>query len=252
MELGLSDKVVLVTGAGQGIGRAIGLHLANEGARVAFHYHDSKTGAEEAVAACERNAHRAVAIPYDLEDLHHVGSMVAHVEEALGPIDVLINNAAWTQAQPFLQGTPEDYLKEFTVTVFATMALTRVVLQKMVERQQGGTVVTVAGDAGRIGESRLAVTAAARAAEMAFAKSIAKEFGRHRIRSNVVSLGLVEKADAPLHFTEAQRDRLVRLYPAGRFGHVEDIPPLVALLASDRGAWITGQVISINGGYSMA
>lgn len=249
MDLGLSGKVALVTGAGQGIGRVIGLYLAQEGARVAFHYHGSKAGAESAISEGGKEG-KAMTVGYDLRDLTHLGELVATVEESLGPIDILVNNAAWTQSLPFLESTSADYLREFEVTVFATMALSREVLKGMVERKCSGSVITIAGDAGRIGESRLAVTAAARAAEMAFAKSIAKEFGRYRIRSNVVSLGLVEKPDSPLHFDETQLDRLIRMYPLRRLGQVDDIAPLVALLASDLSAWITGQVISINGGYA--
>lgn len=250
MDLGLSSQVVLVTGAGQGIGRAMGLALAQEGARVAFHYHGSREGAESAVAECQAKGHQALAVRGDLRELSQLVNIVADVEETLGPIDVLINNAAWTPSHPFLDTRPDDYLREFDVTVFATMELTRLVLKGMVERRQG-SIITMAGDAGRIGESRLAVTAAARAAEMAFAKSIAKEFGRFNIRSNVISLGLVDKEDGSLPFDESQRERLVRLYPLRRLGHIDDVLGLVALLASQRGAWITGQVLSINGGYAI-
>jgi 3-oxoacyl-[acyl-carrier protein] reductase len=183
-----------------------------------------------------------------MRDLAGLSHLVTDVEEALGPIDVLVNNAAWTPSHPFLRSTPADYVREFEVTVFATMELTRLVLQRLVDRQQGGSIITVAGDAGRIGESRLAVTAAARAAEMAFAKSIAKEFGRYQIRSNVVSLGLVDKGDGTLHFDASQMERLVRMYPLRRLGRPDDVAPLVGLLASERGSWISGQVISVNGG----
>ncbi|PSR21643.1 MAG: 3-oxoacyl-ACP reductase [Sulfobacillus acidophilus] len=251
MELGLAGKVALVTGAGQGIGRVLGLYLAREGVRVAFHYHDSREGAQSAVEAVQRDSGKGLAIGCDLRDLSGLSQLVADVEKTLGPVDVLVNNAAWTPSHPFLESTPSDYAREFEVTVFATMELTRVVIQRLLEHQRGGSIITIAGDAGRIGESRLAVTAAARAAEMAFAKSIAKEFGRHQIRSNVISLGLVDKGDGTLHFDSAQIDRLVRMYPLRRLGKPDDVAPLVGLLASDQGSWITGQVISVNGGYAM-
>ncbi len=131
------------------------------------------------------------------------------------------------------------------------MELPRVVLQRLVERGRGGSIITIAGDAGRVGESRLAATAADRAAEMAFAKSIAKECGRYQSRSNVVSLGVVDTKDGTLHVDAAQVDRLVRMYPLRLLGRPDNVAPLVGLLASDRGPWITGQVVSVNGGYAM-
>lgn len=192
-------------------------------------------------------------LSYDLRDLEHLEDLVEQVEKDLGPIDILVNNAASTHGGAFLEFTSRDYLSEFEVTVLGTMALTRVVLQKMINRQSGGSIITMAGDAGRIGESRLAVTSAARAAAMAFAKSIAKEFGRYQIRSNVVSLGLVDKMDTTdntVHWEPDQLKRLLHLYPLRRLGHMDDVAPLIVLLASDKSAWLTGQVISINGGYS--
>lgn len=251
MDLGLRDRVVLVTGAGQGIGRAVGLGLAQEGARVAFHYHASAEGARSAVEFLRAAGHTAEAVMADLRDPAQIAALVVRVQDALGPIDVLVNNAAFTPAGPFLDADPRAVREAFDVTVFGTMELTRRVLGSMVERQQG-VIVTLVGDAGRIGEARLAATSAARAAEMAFVKSVAKEFGRFGIRANAVSLGLVEKPDAPLHIDANQRERALRLYPLRRFGRVEDVPPLVAWLASDLSAWTTGQVISLNGGYVTA
>jgi 3-oxoacyl-[acyl-carrier protein] reductase len=251
MDLGLAQRVALVTGAGQGIGRAIGLFLAGEGAAVAFHYHTSAAGAESAAASCREAGGRAAAVGADLGQPDDIARLVETVEGLLGPVDILVNNAAYTPTGAFLEQTPEAVRQAFQVTVFGTMEVTRLVLRGMVERRRG-SIVTLVGDAGRIGETRLAATAAARAAEMAFVKSVAKEFGRHGIRANAVSLGLVEKPEAPLHIDESQRERALRLYPLRRFGRVEDVPPLVAWLASDLSGWMTGQVVSLNGGYVTA
>ncbi|MCL6564257.1 MAG: SDR family oxidoreductase [Firmicutes bacterium] len=250
MDLGLKGKVILVTGAGQGIGLALGRFLAQEGASVAFHYHTSRAGAEEAAREAERLGSPAMAIAADLRRPTAITQMVAAVEEQLGAVYALVNNAAFTKVHPFLETQEDDLREEFDATVFGTMMLTRAVLERMVPRGRG-SVVTVVGEAGRVGESRLAVTAAARAAEVAFAKSIAKEFGRHGIRSNVVSLGLIEKPDKPMHVDPSRVDQIRRLYPMGRLGRVEDVPPLVALLCSELTDWVTGQVWAINGGYTM-
>ncbi|MCL8206710.1 MAG: SDR family oxidoreductase [Actinomycetia bacterium] len=249
MDLGLQDRVALVTGAGQGIGRAIAETLGREGARVAIHYHTSSAGAEAARATIVAQGGRAATFGGDLRRPGFAAELVRAVEDALGPVDVLVNNAAAVLIKPFLESTPEEWRDAFEVTLFAGMALTHAVLPKMVERRRG-SIIMMAGDAGRTGESRLAATAASRAAAMAFAKSIAREFGRYGVRANVVSLGVVEK-DGESHVPPSQLERVLRLYPLGRLGRVDDVPPLVALLASDRTGWVTGQVFSVNGGYVM-
>ena len=249
MDLGLSDRVALVTGAGQGIGRAIAETLGREGARVAIHYHTSAAGAEAAREAIRMGGGQAMTVGGDLRQPGTATAVVRAVEEALGPVDILVNNAAAVLIKPFLESTPAEWRAAFDVTLFAAMELTHAVLPKMVERRRG-SIIMMAGDAGRTGESRLAATAASRAAAMAFAKSIAREFGRHGVRANVVSLGVVEK-EGETHVPPSQLERVLRMYPLGRLGRVEDVPPLVALLASDRTSWVTGQVFSINGGYVM-
>ena len=253
MDLELTGKVVLVTGAGQGLGREIGLAFAREGARVAFHYRSSGTGAEEAAAEAGRLTGAALAVQADVRSDDDVAAAVEAVESQLGPIDVLVNNAAATGAKPFLDTTPDDWAFQVDVTVTGTLRVTQAVARRMVERKSG-VIVSLMGDSGRVGESGLSVTATTRATTMALTKSLAKELARHGIRANCVSIGLVqtdrfdEHAGAP---DEERMKKILAQYPLRRLGRPSDVSPLVLLLASPLSGWITGQVISVNGGYAM-
>ncbi|HZR93014.1 MAG TPA: SDR family oxidoreductase [Gaiellaceae bacterium] len=248
MDLQLAGKVVLVTGAGQGLGRALGLAFAAEGAMVAFHYHSSEAGAEEAAQQTG-----GLAVPADLRDDAAVEAAVAAVEERLGPVDVLVNNAAATRRERFLDSTPADWEEQIAVTVTGTLRVTHAVARRMAARGSG-SIVTLLGDSGRVGESGLAVTATARSSTVGLTKSLARELARHGIRVNAVSLGLVQTERFDEHVGGAEQERLRKVlaqYPLRRLGRPEDVTPMVLLLASPLSSWTTGQVVSVNGGYAM-
>ena len=253
MDLELAGQVVLVTGAGQGLGREIGLAFAREGAHVAFHYRSSGTGAEEAAAEAGLMTGAAMAVQADVRSDDDVAAAVQAVESQLGPIGVLVNNAAATGPKPFLDTTPEDWAFQVDVTVTGTLRITQAVARRMVERK-AGVIVSLMGDSGRVGESGLAVTATTRASTMALTKSLAKELARHGIRANCVSIGLVQTDRFDEHAGSPDEERMKKIlsqYPLRRLGRPSDVAPLVLLLASPLSGWITGQVISVNGGYAM-
>ncbi len=257
MDLELADKVVLVTGAGQGLGRAIGLAFAAERAHVAFHYHASSDGAESAARTARALGVKSLAVGADLRSDADVASAVERVERELGPIDVLVNNAAATQRKLFLESSPADWAAQVDVTVTGTLRITQAVVARMAERKSGA-IVNLMGDSGRVGETRLLVTATARASTVGLTKSLAREFARAGIRANCVSLALVQTdnfdahAGGPSEDMSAERmKRIVAQYPLGRVGRADDVTPMVLLLASPRAGWITGQVVSDNGGYAM-
>ena len=225
MDLQLSGTNVLVTGAGQGLGRYIGLGFAREGAHVAFHYHSSADGAEKAAAEAAE----------------------------LGPIGVLVNNSAVTKKQRFLDSTPQDWAPQVDVTVTGTLQLTHAVAQRMAERRSG-VIVNLMGDSGRVGESGLLVTATARATTVGLTKSLARELARFGIRSNAVSLALVRTDNFTEHAGSPEAEQMKKIiaqYPLRRLGHPDDVTPMVLLLASPLSSWTTGQVVSVNGGYAM-
>ena len=253
MDLALRDQVVLVTGAGQGLGRSIGLAFAREGAHVAFHYHSSAHGAEAAANEAQALGVKAIAVGADLRDDAAVRDAVEGVERELGPIAVLVNNAAATRRQLFLESTAADWASQVDVTVSGTLRMTHAVARRMAARH-AGAIVNLMGDSGRVGESGLLVTATARASTIGLTKSLAKELARHGIRANCVSIALVRTEHLADHAGGAADERMQKLlaqYPLRRLGRPEDVTPMILLLASPLSSWTTGQVVSVNGGYAM-
>ncbi|HKS46974.1 MAG TPA: SDR family oxidoreductase [Amycolatopsis sp.] len=253
MDLRLSGTNVLVTGAGQGLGRAIGLAFAAEGANVAFHYNSSADGAEAAAKEAGTLGVKAIAVGADLRDGESVARAVDEVKAQLGPIGVLVNNAAATQSKPFLETTEEDWTPQIGVTVAGTLRVTQAVAKQMAENG-GGAIVSLMGDSGRVGEPRLLVTATTRSATVGLTKSLAKELARHQIRANAVSIALVRTTSLDAHTgnaDDAKMKKILSAYPLRRLGRPEDVTPTVLLLASPLSSWTTGQVVSVNGGYAM-
>jgi 3-oxoacyl-[acyl-carrier protein] reductase len=253
MDLQLAGTTVLVTGAGQGLGRALGIGFAREGANVAFHFHSSADGAEKAAAEAEELGVQAIAVGGDLRDEAAVAALVERVEAELGPIGVLVNNAAATKVQRFLDSTPQDWAPQIDVTVTGTLQITHAVAKRMAERG-AGSIVNLMGDSGRVGESGLLVTATARSTTVGLTRSLARELARYDIRANAVSLALVRTDNFDAHAGGAEDERMKKIiaqYPLRRLGHPDDVVPMVLLLASPLSSWTTGQVVSVNGGYAM-
>lgn len=253
MDLQLAGTTVLVTGAGQGLGRALGLGFAREGANVAFHFHSSADGAEKSAAEAAELGVQAIAVGGDLRDEAAVAALVERVEAELGPIGVLVNNAAATKVQRFLDSTPQDWAPQIDVTVTGTLQITHAVAKRMAERG-AGSIVNLMGDSGRVGESGLLVTATARSTTVGLTRSLARELARFGIRANAVSLALVRTDNIDAHTGGAEDERMKKIlaqYPLRRLGRPADIVPMVLLLASPLSSWTTGQVVSVNGGYAM-
>ncbi len=249
MDMQLKGRVALVTGGTRDVGREIALSLSAEGATVAVHHRESAEEAEAVVAEIKRQGGKAKAYQADIADRAAVQGMIHSIVADHGALNVLINNAGLAIRKPFKETTPDDWRSQVDVNLMGAIYLCHAAASHL-EKGGHGRIVAIVGDSSRVGESGLSIVAAARAGVIALIKSIARELGRSGVTANTVSLGLVETGHDPA-WVAANREKLVRLYPVRRLGLPGDVAPTVTLLASPRSSWITGQVISVSGGYSM-
>ena len=252
---GLTGKTAIVTGAGSGIGRAIAARLGSEGATVGV-FDINLKGAGESVAAIEAAGGKAVAVACDITDYTAVTAALASFEASTGRgTDILVNNAGWDTPMPFLKTDAAFWQKVTAINWFGPLHMTHAVAQGMVARK-GGRIVNIASDAGRVGSSGEVVYSGCKGATIAFAKALAREVARAGVTINTVCPGPTDTPamDAFVGTGEAGqkiRDSMVRGVPLGRIGVPDDYPGLVAFLASDDAAFMTGQTISVSGGLSM-
>lgn len=248
---GLTDKVVVVTGAAQGIGAALAARFIAEGSKVALF--DLKLEAARETAA--RLGASALAVEVDITSYEQVQAALQQVNDSFGEVDVLVNNAGWDVFMPFLETEPAHWQKLIAINLTGVLNMTHLILPQMVARGSG-CVVSIASDAARVGSSGEAVYAACKGGTVSFMKTLAREHARHNLRFNVVCPGptrtklldgLLDSASNPEKLEEAFR----RAVPMRRLGEPEDLAGAVCFLASDDAAYITGQVLSVSGGLTM-
>ena len=239
----------MVTGATSGVGREIALSLAAEGANVAVNYRSSAADAEALVGEIAATGGKARAYQADVADFAAVKAMIETIVKDFGGLNILINNAGLAMRQRFVETKPEDWRRQIDACLYGAIHCCHAAVPHL-DAGKDGRIVSVIGDSSRVGESGLAIVAAARAGVVALMKSLARELGRSGTTANTVSLGLVETPHDK-EWVDANREKLVKLYPVRRLGLPGDVAPMVTLLASPRSGWITGQVLSISGGYSM-
>ena len=263
MELNISGKTVIVTGAGSNIGRAIALAFARERANVVVAEIDEGQGARTAAEAGALGA-TAIALRTDVTRWESVQATVRAVEEKFGRVDVLVNNVGWTRDALFVEKTRDEWEREVQINLWGMINCTRAVLDGMIARK-GGAIVSMGSDAGRMGEFREGVYGACKAGVIALSKSIAREVGKFGIRLNVVCPGMtMPKSDddiGELSMWNAQENRawrtpdmqarIAKAYPLRRVATPEDVTGAVVFLASDAASFITGQTVSVSGGYTM-
>jgi NAD(P)-dependent dehydrogenase (short-subunit alcohol dehydrogenase family) len=260
VDLELAGKVVVVSGGGSNIGRAIAMAFGAEGARVAILDRDAAQAERTAAEIAAAGPGEARVFPLDVTDTSATRAAVAEVEERLGPIDALINNVGWNgRAAFFLDLPPERWDRAFRLNLFATMSLTHPVLERMVARRQG-SIVSIASDAA-FGELRMADYGAMKAGILAFSRTIAREYGRYGIRSNVVAPGLVIPEpeaigegslwNAEIGMGPKEIQNIEAGIPLRRRSEAIDIAWSVLFFASPRARQLTGQVVSVSGGFAM-
>jgi 2-hydroxycyclohexanecarboxyl-CoA dehydrogenase len=242
----LKDKVVIVTGAGQGIGKAIAGKLASEGAFVVVTDLDEANAKETAGALAG-----AVAVRADVTDPQSVQVMVGRAMQQFGRIDVLVNNAGWDKASPFVESELADWDRAIAVNLYGVLHTCKAVLPIMAE-QGSGAVVNLGSDAGRVGSSGEAVYSAAKGGVIAFTKSLAREMARHQVRVNCVCPGPTDTALFASFAGPELREALTKAIPFRRLGQPTDVANVVAFLASDEASFVTGQTVSVSGGLTMS
>jgi 2-hydroxycyclohexanecarboxyl-CoA dehydrogenase len=245
----LDSKVAIVTGAGQGIGKAIAERLAAGGATVVVTDINEATAKETA----EGIGNGAIGIRTDVTSRESVQAMVEEVVREFGRVDVLVNNAGWDKASPFLDSDPADWDRVMQINLYGVLNTCKAVLPLMAEAKSGA-VVNLGSDAGRVGSSGEAVYSAAKGGVIAFTKAIAREMARHQINVNCVCPGPTDTAlFASLGGDDPKlREALTRAIPFRRLGRPEDLANAVAFLASDEAGYITGQTVSVSGGLTMS
>jgi 2-hydroxycyclohexanecarboxyl-CoA dehydrogenase len=250
-----NGKSAIITGGAGGIGSATCLRFAAEGALVAVFDRD-EAGARKVATEIEAAGGKARAFACDITDRQSVDAAVSASESALGPAAILVNNAGFDIFKPFLNTEPSEWERLIAINLRGPLHMHHAVLPGMVERKYG-RVVNIASDAARVGSTGEAVYAACKSAMLGFSKTLAREHARHGITVNVVCPGptstnlladFLKGANNPDKLIEAFR----RSIPLGRIGAPEDLPGTIAFFASDDAAYVTGQVISVSGGLSMA
>jgi 2-hydroxycyclohexanecarboxyl-CoA dehydrogenase len=252
---GLQSKTVMVTGGGGGIGGATCRRFAAAGAKVAVLDRNFEA-AQVTAKAIEAAGGTAMAVACDITRRVDVDQGVADVGARFGGIDVLVNNAGWDIFKPFTKTQPVDWERLIAINLTGALHMHHAVLPGMVARK-AGRIINIASDAARVGSSGEAVYAACKGGLVAFSKTIAREHARHGITVNVVCPGPTdtalfadykEGAGDPVKLEDAFR----RSIPLGRIGQPEDLPGAILFFASDDAGYITGQVLSVSGGLTMA
>jgi len=249
------ERVALVTGGGGGIGRAIALALAAAARAVAVA--DVRIeGAEQTAAAVAAQGGRALAVEVDVTDTGSVAAGLAGAADALGPVDVVVNNAGWDELRPFLDTNEAFWERIVAINFLGAVRVTHAVLPGMVERGFG-RVVNIGSDAGRVGSSGEAVYSGAKGGVIAFTKTVAREVARSGVTANTVCPGptrtpMLEAMAAEDAAGSKLVDALTRAVPMRRLGEPEDVAAAVAFFASDAAGYVTGQTLSVSGGLTMA
>lgn len=267
MDLGLKGKSVIVTGGGSNIGRAVFLAFANEGVNLVCAELDEKQGQKSVDLATDMKAGgKAIVVKTDVTNMDSVQAMVKKTLDEYGKIDVLCNVVGWTFDRLFIEKPREEWEREINLNIWSVINCTRAVVDHMIE-QKGGKIVNMGSDAGRIGEFREVVYGGCKGAVIAMSKALARELGRYNINVNVVCPAMTipnspEEAGELSMFgpggfgrmifdNPEMKQQLAKGYPLRRLATPQDIANAVVFLASEPASYITGQTLSVNGGYTM-
>jgi 2-hydroxycyclohexanecarboxyl-CoA dehydrogenase len=257
--LSLKDRVALITGAGQGVGRQVALTLADQGAVVIvndyFEYRATAVAGEILAIGG-----KAVAVAGDVTSYEAVQDWLPQAAATAGGLDIIVNNAGNagpdgdTAQQPkFWETDPADWDRWLGTNLFGVLNVCRVGVPLVLAGGKGGSIVNVISDAGRVGEPGLTVYSGAKAGVAGFSRALAKELGRHKVRVNSVALSAIRTPGVEAIMADPDvMKRVIRQYPLGRVGEPADAANAILFLASEASSWITAQTLPVNGGYSVS
>lgn len=246
MDSALADQVALVTGASRGIGRAIARQLAAAGAQVHVNFVRDVAAGEETVRLIRSDGGRAELARFDVADPVDSGNAIATIAKSAGRLDILVNNAGMAIDNLVLRLKPEDWDSVMAVNLRGTFNCTRAAARSML-RAHYGRIVNLSSVVGLMGNAGQSAYAAAKAGIVGFTKSMARELASRQVTVNAVAPGLIE-TEMTASLPEDRRTEYLSVIPAGRLGTVDEVADLVVFLARREAGYITGQVISVNGG----
>jgi 3-oxoacyl-[acyl-carrier protein] reductase len=245
----VEGRVALVTGGGRGIGRAIAVRLAQEGARVAISYRSNDAAAEETAELVRKAGVECETFKGDVASPEEVEALMKGVGEAFGSVEILVNNAGTTRDNILLRMKDAEFDEVLATNLKGTYLCTRAVLRGMV-RARWGRLVSISSVVGLLGNAGQANYAASKAGIIGLTKSVAREVAGRGITANVVAPGYVETELTGV-LPEKIKEQILDQVPVGRFGEPEEIAEVVAFLAGERAAYVTGQTIAVDGGIVM-
>ena len=245
----IDGRTALVTGASKGLGRAIAIRLAEIGVNVAVNYNSSPEAAADVVKIITDQGGKAFAVHADISSVEQVKAMVEGVQDQLGSVEILVNNAGIIQDQLLMRMSDEAWSRVIDINLNGTFYCTRAVLRNMV-RNRWGRIINIGSVVGLRGNPAQTNYTASKAAVIGFTKALAKEVATRNITANVVAPGYFETETTSV-LTQEQKDYWLSVIPQGHFGEPDDIAYTVAFLADERAKYITGQVISVDGGMAV-